>query len=581
MTKARLRFAVLALGGALLGIALVLKPLGDAGTTSGAYASPWLALLIGWGFIGTGLLAWHRRPGNRIGALMTAVGFAWCLRFLSSSTYALPQTIGLISGALWAGLLIHMILAFPWGRLQTRAEGRVVAAGYFATTVLQIAPLPFAARGSRVCCADNLMVIDSAPGLADALFTVQEVSIVAVVIAASVTLLARWRHATAPQRRALGLVLWSGAATALLVALTLTGSFGEMTLLAGFDWDFAYLAAAASMPFAFLVGLLRSRLRRADAVSELVRRLGEAPRPGKLRGELADALGDPSLMVVYWLPDPACYVDAAGRSIDLPGDGSGRVATAIELDGRRIAAIVHDASLCDEPELVRTAGAAAALALERERLDAELRARIDDLSASRARVVEASDTARRKIERDLHDGAQQRLASLLLRLQLERRARRTDGDDALLDETARGLAEALAELRALATGILPPLLADGGLEPAVRELAHASPVPTDVDAILASRLPQAVEVAAYFIVAESLANVVKHAHASRATVRIAQVDHRAIIEVHDDGVGGADPQRGSGLRGLQDRAGAVKGEITVESGSRQGTLVRAELPCAP
>jgi signal transduction histidine kinase len=510
---------------------------------------------------------------------MTAVGFAWCLRFLSSSTYVLPQTVGLVTGALWAGLLIHMALAFPWGRLRTRAEGLVVAAGYFATTVLQVAPLLFAANGSRVCCPDNLVVIEPNRPLAEALFGLQQISIVAVAGAVNVVLFARWRRATAPQRRALGLVLWSGATTAFLVALTLSGSFGEVALLRGFDWDWVYLTATASMPFAFLVGLLRSRLHRAEAVSELVRRLGATPRPGKLRDELADALGDPSLAVVYWLPDHGRYVDAGGRPIELPGTWSDRATTAIEIDGRRIAGIVHDVSLCDQPELVRAAGAAAGLALERERLEAELRARIDELSASRARVVEAGDTARRRIERDLHDGAQQRLASLLLRLQLGRRTGGTAVGGALLEETAQGLADALAELRALATGILPPVLADGGLEPAVRELAHVSPVPTDVDATLVDRLPQPVEVAAYFIVAEALANVVKHAHASRAIIRITRAARRAIIEVQDDGLGGADPHRGSGLRGLQDRAGALNGQITFESRSRGGTVVRAELPC--
>jgi signal transduction histidine kinase len=425
------------------------------------------------------------------------------------------------------------------------------------------------------------VVIVPHSGVAEALFRLQLLCLVAVVVAGCAILFARWRHATAPQRRALGLVLWSAGVTGCLVALSLAGSSTRSEALShGIEWDWAYLAASATMPFAFLVGLLRSRLQRADAVAELVKRLGEAPRPGKLRDALADALGDPSLTIVYWLPDQG-YVDATARPVELPADGSGREATAIELEGRRVAAIVHDASLCDQPELVSAAGAAAALALERERLDAELRARIDDLSASRARIVQAIDSERRRLERDLHDGAQQRLASLLLRLQLERRARGIETAGALLDETAQSLAEALAELRALAAGILPPVLAHEGLEPAIRELAHTSPVPTGVDAALAERLPSTVEVAAYFIVAEALTNVVKHAHATCATVRIARRERRAIIEVLDDGVGGADPQHGSGLRGLQDRACALGGRIAIETGPRGGTLVRAELPCEP
>jgi signal transduction histidine kinase len=337
------------------------------------------------------------------------------------------------------------------------------------------------------------------------------------------------------------------------------------------------MVAICAVPLGFLAGLMRASLSRAGAVSELVERLGR--ERGGVRDALAGGLDDPTLELAYWLPEDRRYVDAAGRLMRLPEPGGPRAVTEIEQDGRRIAALVHDAALLDQPELVRAAGAAAALALENERLDAELRARYEELRASRARLVEASDAARRRIERDLHDGAQQRFVSLALTLRLARN--RLDPESEAAGLVDRGLDEldaGLSELRELARGIHPAVLSERGLAPAIESLAARAPVPVEVSVLPAQRLPPPVETAAYFLVAEALTNVARYAQASEADVAVTRENGRAVIEVRDDGVGGADPGSGSGLRGIADRVAALDGRLHVESPAGGGTVVRAEIP---
>jgi signal transduction histidine kinase len=296
--------------------------------------------------------------------------------------------------------------------------------------------------------------------------------------------------------------------------------------------------------------------------------------------ELARALGDPSVELAYWLPDSEQHVDAEGRPVELPRPGSGRAVTEVERDGRRIAAIVHDSALLEDPVQVRAAGAAAALALENERLEAELRSKVEQLSRSRARIVESGDAARRRLERDLHDGAQQRLVSLALSLRMLGSRLDDDPDAARELEFARSeLDQALEELRELARGIHPSLLSDRGLDAAIEGLAHRAPLPVELEGKPGERLPERVESAAYFVVAEALTNVAKYAQATHASVNVTRDDGQVLVEVSDDGVGGADPGTGSGLRGLLDRVSALGGRLEVDSRPGQGTTVRAEIPC--
>jgi signal transduction histidine kinase len=298
-----------------------------------------------------------------------------------------------------------------------------------------------------------------------------------------------------------------------------------------------------------------------------------------VRELLAESLGDHSVAIAYWLPDRAMFVDERGHQVDLPDPASGRAWTAVERDGRPVAAIVHDAALDTSSELVQAAASASSLAIDNERLKADLRARLEELRRSRLRIVEATDAARRRIERDLHDGAQQQLVALALELRL---LKAKVGDDPevgrLVDGLSDHLSSALADLRELARGIHPSILTDRGLGPAIASLAERAPVIVTSDVAVDERLPPPVEAAAYFLVAEALTNVAKYAQASEVTIDVRRVNGAVLVDVADDGVGGADVAAGSGLRGLFDRVAAVDGELIIDSPPGAGTRLRARIP---
>jgi len=542
--------------------------------------------LIGWSFIATGLFAWWRRPQNNFGALMTLVGFVWFLGALTASDDRGLFAIGGLFGALPYALLLHMLVAFPSGRLEGRAQHWLIAAAYFDTTVVQAAAVLFLATGTPDnCpgCPSNPLLISDQPGAADAIAGLQALIGIVGVTGVAIVLVRRWRAATPGYRQALTPVLGAGVLTATLLVISLLGDIIGIPDGTGEDVvDVLAAAAMASVPIAFLVGLLHTRLSRASAVSELVARLGEADRRQSLRDALADALGDPTLSLAYWIPDTEQYVDPTGHPVSLPARDGSTACTPVDHDGRRVAMICHDAALDAEPELLQTVAAAASLAAENQRLNVELRARVEELRASRARIVQAADDERRRLERDLHDGAQQRLVSLALNLRLASAKLESDPDAArqLLDESAGELGEATTELRELARGLHPAVLSDRGLRPALEALAGRAPVTVELDDPPAERLPPAVESASYFVVAEALTNVARYANATRARVTVRRDNGRVEVEVADDGVGGADPEAGSGLRGLADRVAALDGRLEVVSPPSEGTTVRAVIPCA-
>jgi signal transduction histidine kinase len=537
-----------------------------------------LAIAVGWSFIGAGLYAWWRRPEHRMGPLMTLVGFVWFLGGLSYSNSALVFTIGALLSSLWIGALIQMLVSYPSGRVAPGLERALVILGWVASVLVPVAALFGPPDDSCSDCPDNLVQVTNSSVVVDVLGGLLSLLVVFVLIGLVVLFRHRWRAAGPAQRRVLEPVLWAGGAVSVLGAIDVVlSTLGAEWLSNAIDWPL--LIAICAVPLGFLAGLMRASLSRAGAVSELVERLGR--ERGGVRDALARALGDPTLELAYWLPEGERYVDAAGHMMRLPSPDGPRAVTEIEQEGRRIAALVHDAALLDQPELVRAAGAAAALALENERLDAELRARYEDLRASRARLVEASDAARRKIERDLHDGAQQRFVSLALTLRLARNRLDPESEAAgLVDRGLEELDAGLSELRELARGIHPAVLSERGLAPAIESLAARAPVPVEVSVLPAQRLPPPVETAAYFLVAEALTNVARYSQASEADVAVRRENGRAVIEVRDDGVGGANPGSGSGLRGIADRVAALDGRLHVESPVGGGTVVRAEIPVA-
>jgi signal transduction histidine kinase len=309
-------------------------------------------------------------------------------------------------------------------------------------------------------------------------------------------------------------------------------------------------------------------------------RLRSEPAPEQLRDALARALRDPSLSLAFWLPEFGVWADENGKEMTLPGPGSGRSATPIEREGQPVAALIHDPSLDDEQELLDAVSAAAGIALENARLQAELRARLDELQESRARVLSAEQDERRRLERNLHDGAQQRLISLSL--DLKRLETRVSGDpsaSAEIDQARREIATSLEELRTIARGLHPAVVSGHGLQVALDTLAAKAAVPVTMSTELDGRFNEAIEVDAYYVVSESLANVGKHAQASAATVSVARENGTLVVEVTDDGIGGADTEQGTGLRGLADRVEAHGGRLRVWTPHGGGTRVRAEIPC--
>jgi signal transduction histidine kinase len=546
-----------------------------------AWVTGILGALVGWSFIGTGLFAWLRRPESRFGALMVLVGFLWFVGALNAADSPLAFTIGVVGSSVYIAALIHMLLTYPSGQLRSRGERRLVS-GTYVLSILAMLPLALLGGDDEFdCeCPDLLTKVAEDDGVLrvlDGLTTVIAVSVVAAVL---VALARRWRTATGPQRRAMAPVLWSGAALLGLLAASLaTYTVGVASLVTDL-LGYAGLVAFASIPWAFLLGLLRSRVARSGAVTDLLMRITGAPGTGGLREWLADALGDRSLDLVYWLEDGERWVDQEGRTIEPPPAGGPRAWTPVELEGRRVGAIVYDRSLLDNPELVGSVAAAAGLAVQHERLNAELRAKVQELRASRARLVEVGTAERRRLERNLHDGAQQRLVALSLTLRIAQGRVHTDPERAneLLSAAQEELSLALEELRELARGIHPAVLSDRGLDAALEGLAGRSPVPVEVDAMPDERLPAPVEAAAYFVVAEALTNVVKYANASQAHVSVERRNGHAFVEVRDDGVGGADPQRVSGLRGLADRVAALDGRLQLESPPGEGTRLRARIP---
>jgi signal transduction histidine kinase len=499
-------------------------------------------LVTGWSLIACGLVGWSRRPESRSGALMAASGFAWFAGNFATADLGPLDWLAAHALYLYRGPLFHLVLSYPRGRLAGRIERAAVAVGYVAAIVT-----PAWRSGTTTLVLASLLV-----GVAGRSY----------LRAAGRE--RRERLAAFQATAFLGAVLAGDALVRLAVS---TPEAKDATLLAN---EAALVALAVSL----LAGLLGWPWERAE-VTDFVVELGES-RSGTLRDALARALGDPTLELGYWLPENGAYVDVAGHPLELPPAGSDRAVTRVERDGQAVAVLVHDPAVLDDPGLVEAAAAAARLAASNAHLQAEVRAQVSELQESRRRLVRAGDEERRRLEQRLHQGAERRLVAL--GHVLERVSGNTSRSRTAEIERAKGqLARTLADLHDLAGGLHPRALTEQGLAAALASLARRSPVPVEL-AVPAERLPAEAEAAAYFICSEALANVAKYASASRVVVRVTADDHAALVEIVDDGVGGADPAQGSGLRGLADRVEALGGALRLESPPDGGTRLAAELP---
>jgi signal transduction histidine kinase len=584
--RLRLALALTALAVGLVNLALILRA-GDARPRPLPYL---LVTVVGvsWSFVGAGLVAWWRRPGNRTGMLMVAVGFSYALVGLLLNGVVLVATPAAF--ALWyllrtlpEGVLPHLLAVFPDGRATTRLQRVFIVANYVATVPLALVELLLVDPALLGCtgCPEDLLGIGVPRPYGDAVLTFSSLSYVALGGLLLWIMLVRWRGASGPRRRSLAPVAVVGVVlvVAYVVRVALGAAVPSPPLIDALN--LVVVTTLMLWPLAFLAGLARLRLDRS-AVGDLAVELGEAPRPGGLEQALARALRDPGLRLAYWLPAREEFIDAAGRPVELPAASGDRAVTILRHDGAPVAALLHDTALDDDPELVRAVAATARMTIENERLHAEIRAQLEEVRASRARIVEFGDAERRRVERNLHDGAQQRLVNLSLALGIARSQLGAGSEEGLavaLDEAATELRLALAELRELARGIHPVILSEAGLGPALASLAERSPIPVTVAAVPPGRLPPRVEETAYYVASEALANAAKHARATAVTISARRLDGELLVEVGDDGVGGADPT-GSGLRGLADRVAAVDGRLRVHSPPGEGTSITVELPCA-
>jgi signal transduction histidine kinase len=571
----------IALAGLAAGVGAALLVLGSDRERSPVAASAVLALVVGWAYIGSGLTAWHQRPENRLGAVMVFIGFAWFATFLDDADSSLVFTVGKALESVYLLGVVYLVLSFPTGRLRSRLDRALVAAAVFLVTVVEVAWLLFADARSQICsdCPHNAFQLTRNDGLAEGILQGQRSVGVALSAFTVALLVRRWQRASVPERRAVAPVLWAGSAMFAALAFSVANDILDQPLGQGPAWTRELVFAA--LPLAVLAVLLQRRLARG-AVAGLVVELGEGANPVDLRDALGRTLGDPSLELAYWLPSQGRYVDADGLPVELPDGGAGRAATVVERAGEPVAALVHDVALRENEELVESVCAAAALSLENERLRAELLAKLAELQASRARLVEATDAERRRIERDLHDGTQQRLVSIAMTLGLVESKLAADRPAVgpVLREARAALAVALEELRDLSQGIRPAILVERGLPAALDDLSRRAALPVRLDVAIDTRLPEPVEAAGYFVASEALANAAKHSHAREVRLAASRDGRLLVVDVADDGIGGATTGRGSGLRGLADRVEALGGRLTVSSPPGRGTTVRAEIPCA-
>lgn len=522
-----------------------------------------------------GIEAWRRRPSNRVGSLLVLGGWAWLLAGLANVENQWLVAVGQVSSVLGIAVIVHLVLAFPSGRLLDRASRWIVVAAYITTTIFEVPVWMFDPAGSPV-----LRVADD-PSL-DRLAEWTQRSIGWAVLVAAATVCARRLHQAAPAtRRALAPVLGYGIFTAVMVPLS-ANVIQPLTGISPIALATIQLTVVTILPIAFVVGLLRGGFARTGELVELGASLAADLDWPQLSETLAGTLGDPSVKIGFWLPTQRRYVDGDGHPFDVvAGAGRHRGDADIAVAGRHVGVITYDAVLVPDADLVHTAGRVLAIAVDRLRLDAELRASRDALRASRSRIWRAAEAERRRIARDLHDGLQGRM--ILLGVRAQRLADRLGAEDERADAVSLRAAidVAIDELRGLVHGVMPPLLIERGLRAAVAELVDDMPIAATLDAPADLRpLPAPIESAAYLVVAEGLANAMKHSGATRIVVRLAVVDDDLVIDVRDDGSGGAALVDGSGLRGIEDRVDVLGGQMSLMSPAGDGTHVRVELPCA-
>ncbi len=564
--------AARALGTGAAGTAIAITLIAETSDAAPYPPAVWIPMqAVGLSFLSCGTVLWIRWPGNGTGRLMTLLGVVWYIGDLQLVDHPVVFAASFCLYYTYAAVLGHLVLAIPSGRLQSRSELLLVAGLYAAPPVTQtlrlVAEYPPQPQGW------------GDPNAAYSLWApVGSLTMLVLAAVVVVVLVRRWSTAGRAVRREYAPVwltmLTLGVATAAADLAAMSHSNERSTRVLAV----VYAGGMIVVPIALAAGLLRVSLARLS-VAKLVVRLQTATEPEKLRAAVAEALNDPALEILYRQPDGDGFVDATGRPAT-PMSDRDRAVTPIGPPDQPHTLLVHDAGLASQRALVDAVVAAAHLALDNARLVTDQRALLDEVRDSRARIVVAADAERRRIQRDLHDGVQHDLLTLsvLLRQARERLARGDEPADEL-DIAAHRLPELVRGVRALTEGIHPPALAEQGLAVALEVIAERAPLPVLLD-VADRRWPEHLERAAWFVATEALSNVYKHSAATRAVVTVCAAGGGMRITISDDGIGCADPSRGSGLHGLHDRVAALGGTVTVSSRPGRGTAVTAELPCA-
>lgn len=564
-------------GGSLLLMAALEQLLLSTGVRPGPLWVLSLIPLAALGYGCAGLLAWSRRPSNRVGAVLVLAAWFWLIAGLANTDVPVLVGIGFAGATLVVAVLVHLLLVFPTGRAGTPAARAVIALAYLACTVFEVLVHLFDPAGTT-----PLQLADR-PELDETLSRLQLGLLLVAVAGAAGLVIRRLATGSAATRRALGPV-----AAGIFGSLALT-LLGPNVFVPLFGWSAQVLfvvqvAALASVPVALLAGMLAGGFARTGEVVELGAWLGPEPSPADLAAALAGTLGDPTVRVGFRLAGTDRYVDPHAVPLPVERPAPGRAVELVRIGPDPVGAIEYDPTLVADRDLVRTAGRVLATAVDRQRLVVSLTESRDALRRSRARIVQEGEQARRQVARDLHDGLQTRLVVLAIHVQaLAGRVPAAHLPD--VQRLRTELDAAIAELRGLVHSVMPSLLIERGLRAAVQEIVDGMPMATELQAPAElGALPAPIESAAYFVVTEGLTNAAKHARAGRLRVTLDLVDGALRVEVADDGVGGARAGSaggtGSGLRSLADRVEALGGELEVRSPPGAGTTVRASLPGA-
>jgi signal transduction histidine kinase len=543
--------------------------------------------------IAVGLCATAWRPYRRFGLMLALIGAGWSLAALAESSDPVLYSTGRVAAWFVEVGFVWVILAFPsgsltgrWDRVLVIAFAVLVLVGYMPTALLADdypTPSPWTECDAD-CPANAFQVLGSEPGfVSHALPAVREALTMLIFVGVAGILASRVRSATRLTRLMLAPVLAVAVARLLVYTVGFAGRRvdPDSPLLGAIGWTIALLVPA--MAVAFLIGLLRWQLFSIGALQRLAVRLHEHPDAQRLRIALAATMGDPWLDLAFWRGGRGGdWVDADGQRVDLSAVPRGRSVTTIREGGAPIAAIVHDSALDEHPDFVKAAGNYAVMALDNHQLVAQVKSSLREVQDSRARIVASADEERRRIERDLHDGAQQRLVALRIKLELaeEMLSRDPGRGRELLHEIGDETVEALEDVRSLAHGVYPALLTQRGLGDALRDAAVRSPIPVRLDVSGIGRYPPEVESAVYFCCMEAMQNAVKHGVGATLISIALSDDGRLRFEVADNGAGfdAAATPPGAGLANMRDRIAAVGGGLTYRSQIGKGTRVIGAVP---